>query len=259
MPRRQKNLTQYTRARCRDSESAFGQHQYAAGYGYQDPYSSFAYWPSHSVHSASQHSQYAIVNVPVVTFVCHTPATSSVAGIEQSNPSVNASGDRRHVVYSERPPGVFTVPSLEVVEDEEEFEVVFRTMSGKERKLAGCRASWPVSELQRQIAVMMEVQEEFRLSIFTKDSQLLTDDLGKKISEFGVEQDTELSVVLRYVCGPCGGLGCVFCNFGDRMTDEELLAHTQRFAAREAVSNGRDWWDIDMGDQRRKDQLGIFG
>lgn len=206
---------------------------------------------------AAQNAQYAYM--PVVTFaLCPTPSASSSASVVHSDrqASVNAIPASRPV-YSERPPGVFNLPTLEV-EDEEEFDVIFRTMSGKERKLTGCRASWPVSELQRQMAILMEVDQESRLSIFTKDGQLLTDELGKKISEFGVEQDTELTVVLRYVCGPCGGLGCVFCNFGDKMTDEELLAHTQKFAAREAGIPGKDWWDVDMDDQRRKDQLGIF-
>eukprot|EP00929_Paragymnodinium_shiwhaense_P052914 TRINITY_DN26491_c0_g1_i1.p2 TRINITY_DN26491_c0_g1~~TRINITY_DN26491_c0_g1_i1.p2 ORF type:complete len:185 (+),score=35.69 TRINITY_DN26491_c0_g1_i1:119-673(+) len=48
------------------------------------------------------------------------------------------------------------------------------------------------------------------------------------LEELGIADGIDLLCVARYQCGPCGGQGCIFCDWGGKLSEDRVRARKLR-------------------------------
>eukprot|EP00929_Paragymnodinium_shiwhaense_P055458 TRINITY_DN27783_c0_g1_i1.p2 TRINITY_DN27783_c0_g1~~TRINITY_DN27783_c0_g1_i1.p2 ORF type:complete len:144 (+),score=15.40 TRINITY_DN27783_c0_g1_i1:52-432(+) len=97
--------------------------------------------------------------------------------------------------------------------------IVVSTVDGREYCLGAIDSSLSYSGLLERIASEADLNVEDAnggLQLLRQDGEEVVAAGGDTLTRLGIGAGTRLLVIVVPTCGPCGGCGCIFCNWGGK-------------------------------------------
>eukprot|EP00929_Paragymnodinium_shiwhaense_P002779 TRINITY_DN103067_c0_g1_i1.p2 TRINITY_DN103067_c0_g1~~TRINITY_DN103067_c0_g1_i1.p2 ORF type:complete len:149 (+),score=37.26 TRINITY_DN103067_c0_g1_i1:88-534(+) len=97
--------------------------------------------------------------------------------------------------------------------------LVLHTLDGRECRVADLSLDSTCEELRAEAAGRLDMPRD---SVQLVYGDAVLEDHCASLGEAGLSNGTELLCVWKFHCGPCGNKGCVFCNWGNKLSETQL-------------------------------------